>query len=191
MPLIRSTRLNRRAAITAMCSALALASPVSSGEVDPISVIQDIAGRAKLIDVAVDGAATANQWHYLITRNLLADYGGYSRFENDPSMNENAMMRNHLGDANRYIVGLNRDFSRLVSATEDDISHFEALIAGLEEMVAAGIDVHQLIDAGQTDEANLTYWNRVDPAYQEVRRATYTIRSNHGRAIMMEALNAR
>lgn len=190
MPLIRSTRLNRRAAAV-FCSALALASPVSAEVTDPQRVIQEIADRAKLITLAVDGAASAHQWHYLITRNLLSDYGAYSRFADDPGMSENAMMRNHLADANRHIVDLKRDLSRAGAATDEDASHFAALIEGLEKMAAAGTEMYDVIDAGQTDAANLIYWERVDPAYQEVRRAAYTIRSNHARSIMIEALKAR
>lgn len=178
-------------AAAGIAGSILVAAPVGAGTDDPISVAQRMADRAKVIEVAMDGLSVADNYHYHLTRTLLSRYGGYTRFEGESYFDESGMMRERVGDTAENVADLRRDFSRTTTATANDKTQFEALVAAIEDLGAAALDAHDAVEADRIDEANLIYWKRADPAYQAVIRAAYTIRSNHGRAINIEALKLR
>lgn len=178
-------------AAAAICGGVLITDPAVAETHDPMAVTQRLADRAKVINVAMDGLAVADDWHYHVTRTLLSHYGGYSRFEDDIYRSENKALLNFGEDTGQMVADLRRNLARTRSVTADDQAQFDALLAGIEALGAAGLDVYALTNEGRIDEANTIYWQRADPAYRAVIGAAYTIRRNHSRAIGMEALKAR
>ncbi len=191
MPKTHSKISARRLTAAILAGTFLLVAPAGAGSHDPIAAVQQMADRAKVINVAMDGLSVADDWHYHVTRTLLSHYGEYSRFEDDFARSENKALLNFGKDAAPSVPNLRRNLARTTSATEEDQAQFDALLAGIEALGAAAMDVHHAVGQGRIDEANTIYWQRVDPAYRAVFRAAYTIRSNHGRAITIEAMKLR
>lgn len=191
MPKTHSKIATQRLTAAILAGTFLLVAPAGAGSHDPIAAVQQMADRAKVINVAMDGLSVADDWHYHVTRTLLSHYGEYSRFEDDFARSENRMLFVFGEDTATYVSELRRDLDRTTSATANDQAQFDALLTGIEALGAAGMEVHEAIEQGRIDDANTIYWQRIDPAYKAVIRAAYTIRNNHGRAITIEAMKLR
>jgi hypothetical protein len=149
-----------------------------------------ISQQAALMKLAYDAARLANAAQYNQARTILAEVGGYTRYEYSERVTENNWLRSQTEELQLELPRMKRAWSRR-EASEETHQQIQAMFDGLADLISASQDVHDAIAVGDLEAANRAYVDLTDPAYNAVVGAAYTVASEADRAITLERLSAR
>lgn len=176
--------------------ALTVALPTSAPAAEPDDTIQVIARQQNMIGQTYKLERLGETVMYLETVALLAAYGGWSRY--DPSVPlmgakriENLKLRERVGDLGSDLIQARKAVQRSKSASEDELTRFADIYAKVEALSAVALDVHELLESGNTDEANAVYRDKSIPLINAINADSYTLISSLQGTIDKAALRAR
>ena len=174
--------------------ALTLARPVYSQTTATDDTIQVIAQQQKVIRQTYKLARVGEGVMYLKTLALLAAYGGWSRYDGDTMGTirlENLKLVEGVGRLNFELIYAKKAVQLNKSVSEEELNRFLDLYLTVENLCAAAIEVHDLLEDGKIDEANFIYRDKSIPLINAINADSYTLISSLEGKLDKAALRAR
>lgn len=176
--------------------ALTLARPANPQTTVLDETIQVIAQQQNVISQTYKLERLGETAMYLETLALLAAYGGWSRYDPSiPTMGakriENLKLHERVIEIKPELVYARKAVQRNKSVSEDELKRFSDIDLNVETLVAVAIDVHDLLEAGKTAEANALYRDKSIPLINAINADSYTLISSLQDKIDKAALHAR
>lgn len=170
--------------------ALTLAGPVGSQTTAPDETIQVIAQQQKVISQTYKLERLGEEAMYRETLALLAAYGGWTT--TTPPNEENLHLLEAADQSEKQdMVYAKKAVQQNKSVSEDDLNRFLDIDANVETLLAAAIDVYELLKNGKLDEANSLYRDKSTPLIRAINADAYTLISSLQEKIDKAALHAR
>ncbi len=175
-------------ALVLLLLALTLAGPVSSQT--PDETVQVIAQQQKMISQTYKLERLGEEAMYRETLALLAAYGGWTT--TTPPNEENLHLLEAADQSEKQdLVYAKKAVQQNKSVSEDELKRFLDIHANVETLLAAAIDVYDLLKNGKLDEANALYRDRSTPLIRAINADAYTLISSLQEKIDKAALHAR
>lgn len=175
-------------ALVLLLLALTLAGPVSSQT--PDEAIQVIAQQQDAISQTYKLERLGEEAMYRETLALLAAYGGWTT--TTPPKEENLHLLEAADQSEKQdLVYARKAVQQNKSVSEDELKRFLDIHANVETLLAAAIDVYDLLKNGKLDEANALYRDKSTPLIRAIDADAYTLISSLQEKIDKAALHAR
>ena len=175
-------------ALVLLLPALTLAGPVSSQT--PDETVQVIAQQQNMISQTYKLERLGEEAMYRETLALLAAYGGWTT--TTPPKEENLHLLEAADQSEKQdLVYAKKAVQQNRSVSEDELKRFLDIHANVETLLAAAIDVYDLLKNGKLDEANALYRDKSTPLIRAINADAYTLISSLQKKIDKAALHAR
>ena len=164
-------------------------------QAEPLDDTAQIASQQKIITQIYKLESAGEGLSYLETLAILAAYGKWTRYEGEAATggiqpNENSNIVKFIDRIKPDLANVKKTVERSKSATEEDLKGVSDIFFNVEKLITVSMEVHDLLEAGKTDEANVVFHDKSIPLLSAINGNSYTLIFDLEKRISKTALTA-